>query len=597
MRVRIGIHSGEAAAAGERYVGFSVHRAARIGAVGARRSGAAVSDATRVAGRGRPADGRVPARPGLVRLKDVDRPERISQVAAEGLQAEFPPLRGAERVKSQPVLRRRSAAGGRARRCGRGGGRDPGVRAHQRRLGLGAAASPVLPPTRSACSTPATGSSLRRAPVGTAPSSIAAGGARSGWRTPTTTRSPGSTRGRTRSCRRSRSATRRPGSPSAAALSGSRTASAGRSRRSTRARTAPVSDDPGRQRAERGRLRAGGVWVANSSRPDGGADRPAHGDGRAADSGRRRRGRDRRRGRRGLGDERVGGSVARIDPRTERTAADQRRQRAERGRGRCRGGLGREQPRRHRVADRPGYEPRRSEIRSATGRAVSRRAGGVVWVSNELGGTLSRIDPAAGQGRPDRRDWQPARRGRGERGQAVRRRADVGPRPSRRHADRRSTARHARPRSTRRSRTTSTAGAADPDQRRPRRLQARRRQRRLSARARPRHVASRRRPTAAGRTRSSFAPASATRPGRSCDPRTSAARSSGRSPTAGTGASTSRDRRRHGVQDAKRCDLYAGDRSRPGREHDHLPPDRSRSGLPLQARAAVRLRRAGEHAR
>ena len=45
---------------------------------------------------------------GLFRLKDVDRPERISQVAAEGLQAEFPPLRGAERIKT-PVLRRRSA--------------------------------------------------------------------------------------------------------------------------------------------------------------------------------------------------------------------------------------------------------------------------------------------------------------------------------------------------------------------------------------------------------------------------------------------------------------------------------------------------------
>ena len=34
VRVRIGIHSGEAAAAGERYVGFSVHRAARVGAIG-----------------------------------------------------------------------------------------------------------------------------------------------------------------------------------------------------------------------------------------------------------------------------------------------------------------------------------------------------------------------------------------------------------------------------------------------------------------------------------------------------------------------------------------------------------------------------------
>jgi len=34
VRVRMGLHSGEPRAAGERYVGFGVHRAARIGAVG-----------------------------------------------------------------------------------------------------------------------------------------------------------------------------------------------------------------------------------------------------------------------------------------------------------------------------------------------------------------------------------------------------------------------------------------------------------------------------------------------------------------------------------------------------------------------------------
>ena len=34
VRVRMGLHSGEPRAAGERYVGFGVHRAARIGSVG-----------------------------------------------------------------------------------------------------------------------------------------------------------------------------------------------------------------------------------------------------------------------------------------------------------------------------------------------------------------------------------------------------------------------------------------------------------------------------------------------------------------------------------------------------------------------------------
>ncbi len=106
MRVRIGIHTGEAAAEGERYIGFSVHRAARVG--GAAHGGQVlVSDASRVLVEDDLPDGVFLRDLGLYRLKDVDRPERISQVAAEGLATEFPPLRGAERVKT-PVLRRRS---------------------------------------------------------------------------------------------------------------------------------------------------------------------------------------------------------------------------------------------------------------------------------------------------------------------------------------------------------------------------------------------------------------------------------------------------------------------------------------------------------
>ena len=106
VRVRIGIHTGEAAAAGERYVGFSVHRAARIGA--AAHGGQVLLSRTRRATLVEDdlPDGVFLRDLGLYRLKDVDRPERISQVAAEGLQVEFPPLRGAERVKSQPLLRR-----------------------------------------------------------------------------------------------------------------------------------------------------------------------------------------------------------------------------------------------------------------------------------------------------------------------------------------------------------------------------------------------------------------------------------------------------------------------------------------------------------
>jgi YVTN family beta-propeller protein len=92
VRVRIGIHTGEAAAAGERYVGFSVHRAARVGAV-AYGGQVLLSSTTRdLVADDLPAG--VTLRDlGVHRLKDVERPERISQVVAPGLQPVFPALR------------------------------------------------------------------------------------------------------------------------------------------------------------------------------------------------------------------------------------------------------------------------------------------------------------------------------------------------------------------------------------------------------------------------------------------------------------------------------------------------------------------------
>jgi YVTN family beta-propeller protein len=106
VRVRVGIHSGEAAASGERYVGFSVHRAARIGAV-AHGGQVLLSSSTReLVADDLPAG--VGLRDlGLYRLKDVDRPERMWQVVADGLPKAFPPLRGAARLRA-PVLRSRS---------------------------------------------------------------------------------------------------------------------------------------------------------------------------------------------------------------------------------------------------------------------------------------------------------------------------------------------------------------------------------------------------------------------------------------------------------------------------------------------------------
>jgi alpha-glucoside transport system substrate-binding protein len=86
LRVRMGIHTGEPSIGGERYVGVGVHRAARVGAVG---HGAQ----TRLRDLG------------SYRLKDVDRPEHLFQVEAEGLQQKFPPL-AARRVSGPRRVRR-----------------------------------------------------------------------------------------------------------------------------------------------------------------------------------------------------------------------------------------------------------------------------------------------------------------------------------------------------------------------------------------------------------------------------------------------------------------------------------------------------------
>jgi class 3 adenylate cyclase len=102
VRVRMGLHSGEPKASGERYVGIGVHRAARVGGV-AHGGQVLLSDATRVLVEDDLPAGVYLRDLGAYRLKDIERPERISQVTAEGLPSEFPPLRGAER---RPARRR-----------------------------------------------------------------------------------------------------------------------------------------------------------------------------------------------------------------------------------------------------------------------------------------------------------------------------------------------------------------------------------------------------------------------------------------------------------------------------------------------------------
>ena len=92
VRVRMGIHTGEAAQTATGLIGLDVHRAARLAAVG---YGGQVllSETTAALVRDSLPAGAALTDLGVHRLKDLGRPERIFQLQAPGLQAEFPPLR------------------------------------------------------------------------------------------------------------------------------------------------------------------------------------------------------------------------------------------------------------------------------------------------------------------------------------------------------------------------------------------------------------------------------------------------------------------------------------------------------------------------
>ncbi len=91
VRVRMGVHTGEAQVVGEDYVGLEVHRAARVAAA-AHGGQLLITDATRALAPDLPHDIRIRDL-GEHRLKDLTRPEHLFQVAAAGLADDFPPLR------------------------------------------------------------------------------------------------------------------------------------------------------------------------------------------------------------------------------------------------------------------------------------------------------------------------------------------------------------------------------------------------------------------------------------------------------------------------------------------------------------------------
>jgi predicted ATPase/class 3 adenylate cyclase len=98
VRVRMGIHTGEATKTAVGFIGLDVHRAARIAAVG--HGGQIVLSATAAAllRDSMPAGSSIRDL-GTHRLKDLGRAEQIFQVDGDGLPAAFPPLRSLDNPK------------------------------------------------------------------------------------------------------------------------------------------------------------------------------------------------------------------------------------------------------------------------------------------------------------------------------------------------------------------------------------------------------------------------------------------------------------------------------------------------------------------
>jgi len=91
VKVRMGLHTGEPKVGEQRYVGLGVHKAARVGAAG-HGGQVLLSRTTRELVEDELPPGVTIRDLGERRLKDLDRPERLSQLVIEGLASEFGPL-------------------------------------------------------------------------------------------------------------------------------------------------------------------------------------------------------------------------------------------------------------------------------------------------------------------------------------------------------------------------------------------------------------------------------------------------------------------------------------------------------------------------
>jgi class 3 adenylate cyclase/catechol 2,3-dioxygenase-like lactoylglutathione lyase family enzyme len=91
LRVRMGLHTGEAAVTDDRYLGVAVHHAARICAAG-HGGQVVVSQSTTAVLEDEPLDGIELRELGQHKLKDFEQPERLFQLVIPGLPSDFPPL-------------------------------------------------------------------------------------------------------------------------------------------------------------------------------------------------------------------------------------------------------------------------------------------------------------------------------------------------------------------------------------------------------------------------------------------------------------------------------------------------------------------------
>jgi len=102
VRVRMGLHSGEPAEHEDGYIGMDVHRAARI-ASAAHGGQVVLSEPTRLLATPSFPAGVFVKDLGFHRLKDIEAPERIYQLAGPGLGEDFPPLKSLGTQSSLPV--------------------------------------------------------------------------------------------------------------------------------------------------------------------------------------------------------------------------------------------------------------------------------------------------------------------------------------------------------------------------------------------------------------------------------------------------------------------------------------------------------------